>query len=181
VFFCTCLFFVVVLPACNCSLWVRVRVTFRLIVSQSIRLGVKPILGLLTRNLSLSGVFIENWGSVSFGVEIRWGELYFSIYLILSAALGPGVQPLTEMSTGNIKKKSFWGVKCGWCVGLTTLPPSTSRLSRQCGILNISQPNRTPRPVTEIALLLQAYFCSVYILCGVQTRVCEVFVRADMV
>jgi hypothetical protein len=39
---------------------VRVRVTFRLTVSQSIRLGVKPILGLLTRNLSLSGVFIEN-------------------------------------------------------------------------------------------------------------------------
>jgi hypothetical protein len=36
---------------------VRVRVTFRLTVSQSIRLGVKPILGLLTRNLSLSGVF----------------------------------------------------------------------------------------------------------------------------
>jgi hypothetical protein len=29
-------------------------------VSQSIRLGVKPILELLTRNLSLSGIFIEN-------------------------------------------------------------------------------------------------------------------------
>jgi hypothetical protein len=26
------------------------------------------------------------------------------------------------------------------CVGLTTLPPSMSRLSRQCGILNVSQP-----------------------------------------
>jgi hypothetical protein len=39
---------------------VRVRVTFRLTVSQSVSLGVKPILGLLTRNLSLSGVFIEN-------------------------------------------------------------------------------------------------------------------------
>jgi hypothetical protein len=42
---------------------------------------------------------------------------------------------------------------CGWCVGLTTLPPSVSRLSRQCGILNISQPHRSPRPVTGIALL----------------------------
>jgi hypothetical protein len=42
---------------------------------------------------------------------------------------------------------------CGLCVGLTALQPSMSRLSRQCGILNISQPYRPPRPVTEIALL----------------------------
>jgi hypothetical protein len=33
------------------------------------------------------------------------------------------------------------------------LPPSMSRLSRQCGILNISQSNRLPRPVTGTALL----------------------------
>jgi hypothetical protein len=46
----------------------------------------------------------------------------------------------------------FWGVKCGGCVELTTLPPFVSRLSRQCGILNISQPYRPLRPVTETAL-----------------------------
>jgi hypothetical protein len=43
---------------------------------------------------------------------------------------------------------------CGGWVGLTTLPPSLIRLSIQCGILNISQLYRSPRPVTGIALLL---------------------------
>jgi hypothetical protein len=39
------------------GMWVKVKVTFRPTVSQSVRLGVKPILGLLTRNLSSSEVY----------------------------------------------------------------------------------------------------------------------------
>jgi hypothetical protein len=44
-------------------------------------------------------------------------------------ALG-STQPLTEMSTRNLKKKRNLGVKCSGRVGLTTLLPSVSRLSK---------------------------------------------------
>jgi hypothetical protein len=39
-----------------------------------------------------------------------------------------------------------------------TLPPSVSRLSRHCGILNISQPCRPSRPVTGIAVLFFFFY-----------------------
>jgi hypothetical protein len=64
----------------------------------------------------------------------------------------------TEMNTRS--KKSFLGVECGRGVRLTTLQPSVSLLSRQCGILNISQPYKPSQPITGIALLYFVYFYS---------------------
>jgi hypothetical protein len=73
--------------------------------------------------------------------------------LILPAALDHGVYSASNRNEYQKQKKCFWGETLGRCVGVRTLPPSMSRLSRQCGILNISQPHRPSRPVTGIALL----------------------------
>jgi hypothetical protein len=62
------------------------------------------------------------------------------------------------MSTGNIKKNVSWESSAAGAWVVTTLLPSMSRLSRQCGILNISQPYRLPRPSTGIALLYFTFF-----------------------
>jgi hypothetical protein len=65
---------------------------------------------------------------------------FFSIYLILPAALGPGVYSASNRNEYQKQKNNVSeGVERGRCVGLTTLPPSVSRLSIQCGILNISE------------------------------------------
>jgi hypothetical protein len=67
----------------------------------------------------------------------------FSMYLILPAALGPRfTQPIMFMGSGA--RPVHWA---------TILPPSVSRMSRQGGVLNISQPYRPPRPVTGTTLL----------------------------
>jgi hypothetical protein len=58
-------------------------------------------------------------------------------------------------------------------VGLTILPPSMSRLSRQCVILNISQPYRPPQPVTG-----QLYFF--FLLYFSLNRICSGALETDL-
>jgi hypothetical protein len=73
------------------------------------------------------------------------------------------------------RKIIFVGTDCGRWIGLTTLPPSVSRLSRECGIPNISQPYRSPRLVIRIVLL----FSSPIIPAALGPGVCSAFNRNE--
>jgi hypothetical protein len=66
--------------------------------------------------------------------DTRGDDCIVSVWLILPAALGPGVY-----SASDRNKKMFLGVERGRCVRLITSPPPVSRLSRECALVNISQ------------------------------------------
>jgi hypothetical protein len=85
-------------------------------------------------------------------LKSRWG--HWTLFLLphpssCTMALG-FTHPLTEMSTG---KKCFWGAEGGRRERLTNHTVIVSRMSRQCGILNISQHYRPPRPIWGITLV----------------------------
>jgi hypothetical protein len=103
-----------------------------------------------TRVLSEGYTVQAGWSRVRFPVR----SLNFFCVNLPNASNG-------TMAWGCLRiRKYFWAVERGQRVRLTVLPPSVSRLSKQYGIFNISQPYRPPRPLTPPELSSQRLVAS---------------------
>jgi hypothetical protein len=85
---------------------------------------------------------------------------FFLIYLILLAALGPRVYSASNRI--HCQESSMELRAAGWRSRLTNSPPSLSILSRQCWILNNSQPYKPLRHVTRNALFFLTIYISIW-------------------
>jgi hypothetical protein len=74
------------------------------------------------------------------GFETLWGELIFSVYLILPAALHPGIHSASKKWVPEAEKYCFCGIERSQCIGLIALPPSVSDCLDDVGSLTSHNP-----------------------------------------
>ena len=82
--------------------------------------------------------------------DSSWCHWNFSLTLSSRSHYGPGVD---SASNRNEYQEHFLGVKSGWCVGLTTLPPSCAVVMKS-GNLNFLELSGNLGPVTGLIYLL---------------------------
>jgi hypothetical protein len=81
--------------------------------------------------------------SLQFVASILWKGNFSDTYFRPQYTQG-FAQPLTETIIRDRNKKQR-AVERGWCVRVTTLPPSVRLLYSECGIRNITRRYRLPR------------------------------------